>query len=126
MQSLDLLKNIPINLGLYFHEITQQIYQDPRFVELQQLLSNKDNLNKYIYSLYSDTNLLTNNLFMPIFHSVYLASGQSNIIIESDNDLWLLGAFPNNLYFYMGDSDEEIRKNPRIKIIKSITEIGGV
>lgn len=126
MQSPDSSKNTPLNLGLYFYEINQQISQDPRFIELQQILSDEESLNKYIYSLYSDTNLLANNLFMPILHTIYLASGQSNIIIESDKDLWLVDAFPNNLYFYMGESSEEIDKNPKIKMIKSIKEIGAV
>lgn len=125
MQSPDSSKNTPLSLGLYFHEITQNIYQDPRFIELQQILSNEENLNRYIYSLYSDTNLLASNLFMPIFHSIYLASGRSNIVIESDQDLWLIDAFPNNLYFYMGNN-EEINKSPQVKSIKSITEIGNV
>lgn len=125
MQSPDSSKNTPLSIGLYFYEITQNIYQDSRFVELQQILSNKENLNKYIYSLYSDTNLLASNLFIPIFHSIYLASGRSNIIIESEKDLWLMDAFPNNLYFYMGDN-EETNKSPQIKNIKSITEIGNV
>lgn len=126
MQSPDSSKNTPLSLGLYFYEITQQIYQDPRFVELQQILSNENNLNKYVYSLYSDTNLLANNLFMPIFHSIYLASGQSNIVLESDKDIWLVDAFPNNLYFYMGEANKEVDQNPKIKTIKSITEIGNI
>jgi hypothetical protein len=114
---------MPINIALYYNEITQDILTDPRFVELQTMLSEKENLNKYIYALYSDINLLRENLFMPIFHSIYLGSGKANVILESINDDWLLSAFPNNTYFYMGD-DETTLNNEKIIKIKSIKEIG--
>lgn len=125
MSSPDLLKNIITNIGIYYHEITGNIYKDPRFVELQQILAEPQNLNKYTYSLYSDTNLLATNIFMPIFHSIYLASGTINVILESEKDLWLVEAFPNNKYFYYGEN-EEIAKCPKVKNIKSLTEIGVV
>lgn len=125
MPSPDSLKNTPINLGIYYHEITKNIYEDPRFIELQELLSESANLNKYIYSIYSDINLLASNIFIPIFHSIYLASGTTNVILESEKDLWLVEAFPNNKYFYMGENQEIQKCGANIKIIKSLTEIGG-
>jgi hypothetical protein len=127
MQSPDLLKNTPISLSLYFNEINKTIFQDARFLELQNILSNPENLNRYTYALYSDINLLAENIFMPIFHSVYLASGVSNVLVESEKDLWLIEAFPNNRYYFMGkEPSKEILEETKITVITSIEEIGKV
>lgn len=123
MSSPDLSKNTPVNIGLYYYEITQDIFKDPRFIELQHLLAEPQNLNRYIYSLYTDTNLLASNIFIPIFHSIYLASGTINLVLDSEKDLWLVEAFPNNKYFYLGENSE-IAQCPKVKLIKSLTELG--
>lgn len=125
MPSQDLSKNMLINIGLYYNEINKKIFEDFRFRELQEILSEEENLNKYTYSLYSDTNLLSNNLFMPIFHSIYLGSGVTNVVLESEQDLWLVSSFPNNRYFFIGDN-EELSKHENIRIINSLKEINGI
>jgi len=126
MSSPNSLKNMPINISLYFNQISKESLQDSRFVDLQNILSNPDNLDKYTYSLYSDNNLLAENIFMPIFHSAYLASGVTNVILEIEADIWLTEAFPNNRYFYMTKEDPPITivNNPRIRVITSIQDIG--
>ena len=117
---------MPINIALYFNEINKASLQDPRFVELQNILSDPDNLDKYTYSLYSDNNLLAENIFMPIFHSAYLASGVTNVILGTEGDIWLTDAFPNNRYFYMSkEPPATIINDPRIRVINSIQDIGG-
>jgi hypothetical protein len=118
MQSINLLKKYPIKISLYYNKITNEIFQDRNFIEINSILENKNNINKYEFALYTDLNLLKPNIFIPIFDTLYLASRTHHVILNSTDDFWLPEIYKNNQYFYVGDSADK-----SIKSINSITEI---
>lgn len=120
MQSTNLSKKIPKQISFYYTLIDTNIFKDNGFIEINNLLSQKDNLSKYSYCLYTDTNLLKPNIFAPIFDTLYLASRNHNVVLNSTRDFWLVEMYPQNKYFYLGT---EAYENNKIQQITSITEI---
>lgn len=106
---------------MYFTKIDKSILQSPLVKELFSITSSKENINKYIYAFYSDTNLLSENIFIPIFHTMYLGCQKNNVILMDENSLWVPQIFTNNNFYYYADKTIDIDTN--IKKISSIKEI---
>jgi hypothetical protein len=124
MTSLNLSKNTPLtDISLYYKYVDQNTLKDPKFIELMDLISTK-NYHSYKYSMYTDSFLLRANIYLPNFHSSYLACGKHNVFIEDENDVWLTEIFPQNNYYIMPkDNDTFNYESRNIKSIKSIKEI---
>jgi hypothetical protein len=118
MQSTNSLKEYPIQISFYYNQVTNEIFKDKNFIEINEFLSDKNNIGKYTYSIYTDLNLLKPNIFVPIFDTIYLASRNHNVVLNSTNDFWLCDLYKQNKYFFVGSCDHK-----SIQSIESITEI---
>lgn len=118
-------KKLPINISIYSNLLNDDILKDPRVIQLLNIAHSQDSLHKYQYAFYSDSNELKSNIFMPVFHTMYLACSSNNVIIKGQEDFWLLEAFSNNRYFILKENTEPTTdyaaKN--IQIIDSITDM---
>lgn len=124
MQSTNLLNSTHTDLSLFFNILNDNIFSDDRFIQLMTLVE-KDP-NKYIYACYSESSYLKQNIYIPIFHTLYLASKHHNVILNDTNDLWLLDTFPNNTYYIMSNNNQSIDNKLNIKIINNLSEIGAI
>jgi hypothetical protein len=106
-------------IALYYKHIDSDIFNDQNFKELLVLIGDNEYKNKIIYSLYSDSFVLKNNLFIPYFHTLYLAFMNNSVIISDIKDLWLLEIFPNNKYY----SRNNTIINEKVTIINNIKDI---
>lgn len=104
-------------IALYYKIVDEKIYKDNRFKSLMELVNNETNIN---YALYTDNFLLKNNLFIPNFHTIYLAVGNHKVIIDKIEDLWLVDTFKNNEYYFLLQESAvpEIKNTEIIKINK--------
>lgn len=125
MLSINSSKTSPINISIFEKKLSSNILKDDRYSQLIQLLSDKNNISKYRYAFYTDVNELKQNIFVPIFHTLYLGCSNNNVIIGSLNDIWLVDSFPNNKYFIIKSSlkDEKLSNN-LICIIDHMNQIG--
>lgn len=127
MQSIDSSKQTfkRINIGFFYSTVDSNTYKDTRLVELLNIVSQKDNINKYNYAIYTDHCLLKTNMFIPIFHTIYIGCIRNNIIIPNHYDIWVSQIFENNNYYmFNNDKDKEFDySNFNIKFIDSIKEI---
>lgn len=124
MQSINSsLKNKHIDISLYYSILTENIYNNQTFLELISLIDM--NPNKYIYSFYTETCLIKENIYVPIFHTIYLSCKHHNVIVNSEEDFWLPEVFPNNTYYLLTDKYDSFQKlEKNIISIKSLSEIG--
>ena len=98
MESPNLSKKTPINISLFYPVITNDIFNDHRFNSLLNVLIKLDDTaSPYTYSLYSDASVLTSNIYIPIFHTIYLGCTTNNVVIANDKDLWLLNTYSISL-----------------------------
>lgn len=127
MLSTNSSKTSPINISIFEKRLSSNILKDDRYSQLTQLLSDKNNIPKYRYAFYTDVNELKQNIFVPIFHTLYLGCSNNNVIIGSSNDIWLADSFTNNKYFILKSSlkDEQL-SNDLICVIDHINQIGTV
>lgn len=124
MLSTNLLRTKPTDISIYCNELSDDIFKDFRFIDLMNTIIQEEYLYKYKFAIYTDLNGLRTNLFVPIFHTMYLGSSNHNVIITDDNDLWLLDTFSNNKYFIMPKSDDTFNYNPyNITKIQNIKEL---
>jgi hypothetical protein len=124
MQSQNLSNKTQTNLSLYYKIVNDKIFKEKRFVDLMNILLKNDNLYKYKYAFYTDSFLLRSNLFIPNFHTMYLSSGNHNVIIEDTDDLWLLDTFKHNIYYIIEDPKDNFDyESKSVKKIKSIKDI---
>lgn len=123
MQSQSLLKNT-INISIFTKVLTDDIFEDMRFVQLMNLLIKKKNVHQYTYCVYCDSNLIKTNIFIPIFHTMYLSCQNNNVLIKDQNDLWLADIFKNNQYYVLKNQEDEFDySNTPIKTINDIKEL---
>lgn len=123
MQSQSLLKNT-INISIFTKVLTDDIFEDMRFVQLMNLLIKKQNVHQYTYCVYCDSNLIKTNIFIPIFHTMYLSCQNNNVLIKDQNDLWLADIFKNNQYYVLKNQEDEFDySNTQIKTINDIKEL---
>ena len=96
-----------INLSLYYKVVDEKIFKEQRFIELMNLLLHNNNMYKYTYSFYTDSFILKTNLYIPNFHTMYLSSGNHNVIIQDHEDVWLLDIFKHNKYYILDNPKDE-------------------
>jgi hypothetical protein len=122
MQLIDSLKKPTTDISIYCKILTNDFFQDFRFIDLMNnLIKEKHN---YRFAIYCDISLISTNVFIPIFNSIYLSSSNHNVIINNQEDLWLLSTFNNNQYFIMKKKDDDFDYSPyNIKSIQTIREI---
>ncbi len=124
MQSPNTSKNTqPIKIGLFFNSLDNDSLKDVRYKELMSLMSEEKNLTQYLYALYTDTNLLAQNIFLPVFHTIYLGCSSNNIVLQSLDDSWLTSMYPHNKYYYLVTDKSIPVLNNKIHKITSIREI---
>lgn len=127
MQPTNSLKKSPTNISLFSMSVTDEIFKDPRFVQLMNLLIKDKNLTDYTYCIYCDNSFLRTSLFVPIFHTIYLSCSNNNVIIGNDKDLWILEIFPNNNYYILNNTEDTFDYSSyKIQKIDTIKEIPGV
>jgi hypothetical protein len=121
MEYQNLSAKTQTNIGLFCSEINRQIYNDIRYTQLIEVIQEGQNIN---YALYGDTILLKENLFVPMFHTMYLANGINSVVLASEDDFWITDLFTNNIYYIIDQTDDntKVYKN-NIKTIKHIREI---
>lgn len=113
-----------INISIFCKTLTDDIFEDLRFVQLMNLLISRDDLYKYTYCFYCDSSDLKTNLFMPIFHTSYLASNTNNVLIKSSEDLWLLDIFPHNNFYILKDQTDNFDFSKyNVQVINHISEL---
>lgn len=116
------------NISIFCKTLTDEIFEDLRFVQLMNMLISRDDLYKYTYCFYCDSASLKNNLFIPIFHTSYLTSNINNVLIKDVDDLWLLDIFSHNNFYILKDqviNDYDFTKH-NIKIINHISELRSI
>lgn len=126
MQSINLSNNkTPIDISIFCLSIDENIFKDERFIQLLDLI--KIEPYKYVYSFYTESVLLGENVYIPIFHTLYLSSKNHNVIIGTSDDLWLINAFPNNTYYILENKEDKFDyTNYKIKKINNLKSIGEV
>jgi hypothetical protein len=91
---------------------------------MNTLIQQVDCSAKYRFAIYSDSSSMNINIFMPIFHTLYLGSSNHNVLIFDSEDLWLIDQFPNNKYYIIKTPKDEFNYSEfNIKEIKTIKEI---
>lgn len=125
MLSQNLLKNQLIDISLYYPEVTSQIFKDGVFLDFIKSIE-KDTVPTYKFAIYTDMNLISTNIFIPIFHTLYLGGSRHNVIIRTSNDLLLLETFKNNNYYIIENDSDTFDYRPynltKIKNIKDIQQ----
>lgn len=124
MESTNLLNPIK-NISLFYPIIDEKIFKDQKFIELMNILIQKDNITRYTYALYTDTFLLRTNLFIPAFNTLYLSCNNNNVILNNDEDIWLTKLFTNNNYFILKENTntETNYNDHNIKIINLVKDV---
>lgn len=124
MQSTNLSKKSPINISIFNKTLTDSIFEDMRFVQLMNLLIKAENVHKYSYCFYCDSAMLKTNLFIPVFHTIYMSCQNNNVLIKDHHDIWLKDIFKNNKYYVLSapkdDFDYAAHGITRIEDIKQI------
>ena len=125
MESPNLSKKTPINISLFYPTITNDIFNEYRYNSLLKLLTGLDGTaSPYVYALYCDSSLLTSNIYIPIFHTIYLGCTINNVVISDNNDLWLLNTYShNNYYIFNNDKDTFDYSSYKITKINDLTQI---
>lgn len=125
MASTNLLKPTVKNISLFYTVVDETLFKDQQFIELMNILIQKQNTDKYSYAIYADSNMLKTNLFVPTFHTIYLACRHNNVILGGDDDLWVSKIFTNNSYFMLKEnSNKETNYNEyNVKIISGVKEL---
>ena len=117
-------KKTPINIGIFVKEANDKILKNKAFVEINEILLNKkEDIINYTYSIFTDSNILKNNIFLPILNTLYIACKKNHIIIDDNDDLWLVDNFHNNEYYCFDSSFTENMSVAGVKKISSIREI---
>lgn len=120
MQLQNFTNNNNIDISLFFTVLDDSIYKDNRFIELMTLVKNDP--YKYTYACYTESSYLKDNIYIPVFHTLYLANKFHHVILENPNDDWLIGIFPNNKYYILSDDQSA----PGVTRINSLTQIGEI
>lgn len=120
MQSPNSLNSQQTDISLFFNVLNENIYTDIRFVQLMSLI--KDKPYGYTYACYTESCYLKDNIYIPVFHTLYLASKLHNIVLADTNDSWVVETFPNNKYYIISDMKND--KLNKIQIINHLSEIG--
>lgn len=127
MQSTNLSKQYPINISIFDSFIDESIFEDIRFVQLMNLLiKDVGNAYKYSYCFYTDKSMLKTNIFIPIFHTLYLGCRTNNVIIKNSNDVWLTSIYKHNNYYVIAKEEDKYDYDQHgIIKITDISEIKG-
>jgi hypothetical protein len=126
MQSTNLLKK-HINISIFSRTLSEDIFQDVRFVQLMNILLQTKNKHRYSYCFYCDQYVLKTNIFIPIFHTMYLACENNNVLIKNSEDLWIVDTFKNNNYFVLENREDMFDyEKSGVKKIKNIKDIEGL
>lgn len=120
MQLQNFTNNKNIDISLFFNILNDNIYKDNRFIELMSLVKNDP--YKYTYACYTESSYLKDNIYIPVFHTLYLANKLHHVILENANDDWLIDAFPNNKYYILSDNLSVTGATT----IHSLTQIGEI
>lgn len=120
MQYPNSLDNKHIDISLFFNVLNDNVYTDNRYNQLISLIQNSP--TKYVYACYTESCYLKDNIYIPVFHTLYLASKFHNVVLNDPNDSWLVDAFPNNNYYIVSDN---IKIN-KVKTIKTLDQIGEI
>lgn len=123
MLSTDSSKISTINISIFYKVLSNSVTKEKPIVELLQLLNEKQNIYKYQYAFYTDINELNNNIFIPVFHTMFLGCSNNNVVIGKPEDKWICELFPNNKYYMFNDSQNDTDAPKDITIINSIKEI---
>ena len=124
MEYQSLSKKTPTSIGIFVQEASESLLKHKAFVEINELLlGKKEDLVNYTYSVYTDSNMLKMNVYVPILNTLYIGCKRNNIIISKDNDLWLKDSFSNNEYYCFDFDFTESMSIAGIKKISSIKEI---
>lgn len=99
MESQNLSKTQLNNLAIYYKIIDNNIFNDSRYIEFMNIIMQNRSFLAYNYAFYTDSYILRNNIFMPVFHTMYLASGSKKVLVEDHQDLWLIDVFNNNEFY---------------------------
>ena len=127
MQSINSSKKFPINISIFDSVLTDSVFQDMRFVQLMNLLIQSENVHKYSYCFYCDSAMVKTNLFIPVFHTVYLSCQNNNVLIKDQKDIWLKDIFKNNKYYVLASPKDEFDYTScGITKIEDIKQIDGV
>lgn len=127
MQSTNLSNKHITNISIFSRFLGDEIFQDFRFVQLMNMLIKQNEKHRYSYCFYCDQCLLKTNIFIPVFHTMYLACQNNNVLIKNHEDLWLLDTFKNNKYFVLKNSEDSFDYSAHgVMVIDSIHQIGGL
>jgi len=124
MQLTNLSKNIRSDISIYRQKLSEDIYKDFVFIDLMNKLLQKKVGCDHKFAIYTDISLISTQILIPIFHTMYLGSSNHNVIIEDSNDLWLIQTFKNNKYYIIPKITDDFDYDPypvtKIQTIKEI------
>lgn len=121
MQLQNFTNNKNIDISLFFNVLNDNIYKDNRFIELMSLVKNDP--YKYTYACYTESSYLKDNIYIPVFHTLYLGNKFHHVVLENANDDWLIDTFPNNQYYILSDDNPSVTG---ATTIHSLTQIGDI
>lgn len=125
MASINSSKQTIKNISLFYTTVDDSIFKDQKFIELMNILIQKDAIDKYSYAIYADSCMLRTNLFIPTFHTLYLGCNHNNVILGGEGDLWITKIFTNNTYYLLKENTKETTNynEYNVIIINSVKEI---
>lgn len=127
MQSQNLSKKSLTNISIFTKHLTDEIFKDFRFVQLMNLLIKSENLDKFTYCFYCDSSMVKTNIFIPVFHTMYMSCRTNNVLIKDHNDLWIKDVFKHNKYYVLKNEEDTFNYDiVGVTKINDIKEIAGV
>lgn len=127
MPQINSLKKQLTNVSIFTKILTDDIFNDMRFVQLMNLLIQSDNLHNFTYCFYCDHSSLRTNIFVPVFHTIYLGCQKNNVLLGNHEDLWITNIFKQNNYYVLSNKDDPFDYHAhKVSRINNIKEIDGV
>lgn len=126
--------NIKNHIAIYYSTtIDSSIIEDLCIKELLELCGSLDFSMKFTYAIYADNSLISENIFIPIFHTYYLNSEPKIVVIRDSLQLSLdiLELYPyHDFCLYKDENSESNFKflqdrfpNHKLRLISSLKEL---
>lgn len=91
----------------YGNTIDNKALKDKYIQELIDLGGEYDFAMNYTYAIYADTNTVISNIFLPIFHTIYLNSSPKLIIIRNKDYADIMELYPYHSFYVCSDQYTE-------------------
>lgn len=124
--------NIKNHIAIVYTEaIDSKILEDVCVREILELCGVYDFAMNFTYAIYTDNNLISDNMFIPIFHTYYLNSDPKMVVLRDAKAVDILELYPYHEYYILRNDNaerdlsflkEQFPKH-KIKIIEAIKDL---